>query len=37
MSTYLLNDGHEITFVLNVPMEGQTSTVHLYYVTEHTP
>ena len=35
--TYLLNNGHEITFVLNVPMEGQTSTVYLYYVTEHTP
>jgi hypothetical protein len=35
--TYLLNNGHEITFVLNVPMEGQTSKVYLYYVTEHTP
>ena len=34
--TYLANDRHEITFVLNVPMEGQTSAVHLYYVKEHT-
>lgn len=35
--TYSLNNGHEITFVLNVPMEGQTSKVYLYYVTEQTP
>ena len=33
--TYLANDGHEITFVLNVPMEGQTSAVYLYYVKGH--